>query len=344
MTPPDILASIAATPEWFPHMLDAQGERVTLLRMGEQDYRQASFLDQRILTPASQTQVVRWEDLGASLPAAARRDLQFIFHIGNVGSTLISRLLGELETVFALREPLLLRSFSELLARWSREEAASRIDVLRTLLSRTFHPRQRGIVKATSFTSEIAAQLIPPASKSLFLFASPQAYVENILAGENSRKTAELLAPSRLQRLQRRCGGLALDLEAMPIARKAALGWACEMSSLEANAATLPDDSVMWLDFDRFLTDRPRHFAAIAAHFGHAVDEAAARAIAEGPLMRRYSKALEYEYSPQLRRDILAEARWLHGPAIRDALGWLNALASRYPAVAQAIRRAQKEA
>ncbi len=73
-------------------------------------YRAASFLDQRILTPNSERAEAGWAEL--ALPAEARRDAQYIFHIGNVGSTLISRLLGELPDVFALREPLLLRDFA----------------------------------------------------------------------------------------------------------------------------------------------------------------------------------------------------------------------------------------
>ena len=59
--------------------------------------------------------------------------------------------------------------------------------------------------------------------------------------------------------------------------------------------------------------------------------------------MRLYSKALEYEYSPGIRRDTLAEARVRHGRAIQDALDWLGGAARRYPAAAQAIRRAQRE-
>ena len=122
---------------------------------------------------------------------------------------------------------------------------------------------------------------------------------------------------------------------------KAALGWACEMTSLERAAAALPADSVLWLDFDTFLADPVRHFTAIAGHYEIRVSEARARAIAEGPLMRRYSKALDYEFSPEARRETLAEARFRHGRAIQDGLDWLGGLASRYPVVAQAIRRAQ---
>src|SRR5437870_13531683 len=121
----------------------------------------------------------------------------------------------------------------------------------------------------------------------------------------------------------------------------AALGWACEMTSLDAAAARLPADTVLWLDFDSFLADPAAHFRSIAGHFGHAIDETAARFIVGGPLMGRYSKALDYEYSPELRRQILADARYRHGAAIRDGLDWLAGLARRYTAVAAAIRRAQ---
>jgi hypothetical protein len=197
-------------------------------------------------------------------------------------------------------------------------------------------------VKATSFTSEHADRLVPAGSKALFLYARPDRYLENILAGENSWQTLQMLSPVRLLRLQRRCPGLEADIFAMHDGLRAALGWACEMTSLEAAAARLPDGAVMWLDFDTFLADPVLHFIAIAAHFGHAADDATARAITGGRLMSRYSKALDYKYSPALRSEILADARWRHKAAIRDGLNWLAGLAGRYPAVADAIRRARE--
>jgi hypothetical protein len=317
------------TPEWLPFELDPATDRLTWLRMGEADYRAASFLDQRLLRPESELRHSEWP----AMPADARRDADYIFHIGNVGSTLISRLLGELPTVLALREPLLLRTATE-----------GRFETLAALFSRTFRPAQRAMVKATSFTSEIADRIVQPGSRALFLYATPGHYLENILAGENSWQTLEALSAVRLARLQGRCPGLAADLAGMHDGLKAALGWACEMTSLEQAAAKLPAEAVMWLDFDDFLADPPRHLTAIAAHLGHPIEPAEARAICGGPLMRRYSKALEYEYSPELRREILADARQRHGGAIRDALNWLGDLESRYPAAAQAIRRAEGQA
>ena len=321
------------TPEFLPFELDPASRRVTLLRLGEADYRAASFLDQRLLRPDSALIEAQWSEL--ALPASARRDASYIFHIGNVGSTLISRLLGELPDLFALREPLLLRTFA------ASPPEPEDFDRLTALLSRTFRPEQRANVKATSFTSEIADRLVPAGSKALFLFTRPDRYLENILAGENSWQTLDALSPVRLSRLQGRCPGLEADLARMHDGIRAALGWACEMSSLDAAAGRMPEGSVLWLDFDSFLADPAACFAAVAAHFGHEADEATARAITEGPLMGRYSKALDYAYSPALRREILADARRRHGAAIRDGLNWLAGLAGRYPAVADAIRRAR---
>jgi hypothetical protein len=326
---------IGLTPEWFPFELDPATDRVALLRLSEADYKAASFLDQRVLRPDSEIRQTDWAAL--AMPAAARRDADYIFHIGNVGSTLISRLLGELDAVFALREPLLLRTFAQ------APPSDERFDTLAALLSRTFRPDQRANIKATSFTSEIADRLIRPGSRALFLYATPDHYLENILAGENSWQTLQALSPTRLARLQNRCPGLTADPGRMHDGLKAALGWACEMTSLERAADRLPSGTVLWMDFDLFLTDPARHLSAIAAHFGYRADPAQIQAICEGPLMGRYSKALDHEYSPALRRQILADARQRHAPAIRDALNWLDGLQSRYPAAARAIRRARAE-
>src|SRR3546814_16003598 len=68
-------------------------DRVLIALLGEADYRAASFLDQRLLTDRVGREWRAWNalpDLGAAAP---RPD--FIFHIGHVGSTLVSRLLAE---------------------------------------------------------------------------------------------------------------------------------------------------------------------------------------------------------------------------------------------------------
>jgi hypothetical protein len=70
------------------------------------------------------------------------------------------------------------------------------------------------------------------------------------------------------------------------------------------------------------------------------LDPAGAERLAADPLMRRYSKAAQYEYSRELREAVLAEARREQAPAIAAALRWLDSAASASATVARAVERA----
>jgi hypothetical protein len=331
----------AADPRWFPFFLDLATDQLLLVRMEEAALRAASFLDQRSLAAEAERRHVPWSAAAAATSPDARRDVQYIFHIGHVGSTLLSRLLGEFATILSLREPLLVRNFAEALAggRWNETEAERRLDTLTVLLSRSFRPDQRALVKATSFTSEIAARLVPAGSRALLLYVRPRAYVETILGGDASRQELALLTPSRITRLATRCPGLALQPERMSEAQRAAMGWACEMTSLARSAAMLGPERVLWIDFDTFLARPVETLASAAAHLGHGAPPEEIKALCAGPLMRRYSKALEYDYSPALRRDVLADARRRFGRAIDAALAELEAMGQRWAAVAEVLER-----
>lgn len=339
--------ALAATPHWFPHLLDPVTDRALLVEKSEADYRDCAFLDERSLKPDGARHGVEWWHLAAAFPPSARRDVQYIFHIGHVGSTLISRLLGELPAILSLREPLILRTFAERLgergeaeALWDPGSIPGRLDVLAALLSRTFRPEQRALVKATSFVSAIAADLVPAGSRALLLYARPERYAETILAGPNSRQELAMTAQARLRRLHRSAGAGRWKLWEMGEGEKVAMAWAAEMASLVAAAERLPAESVMWLDFDSFLAAPAESLASLAGFFGIALDSAGAEHLAADPLMRRYSKAAEYEYSRELREAVLAEARREQAPAIAAARRWLDSAARDCPAVAAALERA----
>jgi hypothetical protein len=79
----------------------------------------------------------------------------------------------------------------------------------------------------------------------------------------------------------------------------------------------------------------------IGDDFAFAVDDSKLAEIASGPIMRRYSKALEFEYSPDLRRELIAEAEHLHGPQIESALAMLRSAAEKSPLLGRAMFRAE---
>jgi hypothetical protein len=330
----------------FPQCLDTAFDRVLLTRIDEQELRQASFLDQRIMSNQRWRQWVPWQELqAASGQPQASRD--FIFHIGHVGSTLVSRLLGELDDVLALREPQLLRDFSDLNAvrgspesPWPPEIFEPRLELALGWLSRGFNAGQRALIKTTSFVSEIAGAMLRPGGRALFLYVPPARYIESILAGDNSRTELAMMARSRLVRLHRRCGGPHWNLWELAEAERAAMSWACEMTALEHAAASLPEDRVLWLDFDVFLGNPGERLREIAGHFGHELDPGQANDLVQGPIMQRYSKAPEYSFSPQAREQVLAGAREQRRADIARALGWLNEAGRRARMIRKTLTRA----
>jgi hypothetical protein len=169
--------------------------------------------------------------------------------------------------------------------------------------------------------------------------ARPRNYIASILAGENSVKELGTLADYRSQRLAGR--GIAFP-PAHNDAQRAAAAWACEMTTLEAAAAAMTDRQIAWADFDALLADLSREIGRVATFFSFAADAERLETIVSGPLMQRYSKALEYDYSPSLREQLIAEASRRHGGEIDAALAMLRAAAEKSPLLARALSRAEK--
>ena len=324
---------IAGDARWLAQALDPAAGIVRLIEMSPEEYRAASFLDDRMLQPGLNAQLVPWATIEAAVAGHPRRDARWIFHIGHVGSTLLARMLGELPQVLSVREPRLLRDLTTIADRSPFASTAT------ALYSRTFAPDQLALVKATSFVSEIAPELVPPGERALFMYATPEAYVAGMLAGENSLQELQVLAPVRGRRIADRA-----EMEPpQTLADLAAQAWACEMTSLEQAAEAMPDRTIAWMDFDNALANMPRELARAADLFGFAGAADELQAIAAGPLIRRYSKALEYEYSPGLRRDLLAEATSHHRADIDGALAMLARAAEKSPLLARALQRAGSE-
>src|ERR1043166_9880868 len=89
-----LAAALGRSPELFPHSYDVGADSVSFIRLSEDNYRRASFLDARILGRQSFGRTVAWPQLQAAVAASRLEEgCHFIFHIGHTGSTLLSRLL-----------------------------------------------------------------------------------------------------------------------------------------------------------------------------------------------------------------------------------------------------------
>ena len=326
---------IARDATWLAQALDPSAGMVRLVAMSRDSYRSASFLDDRLIQQPVDAQIVPWPEVEAAMAADLRSDARWIFHIGHVGSTLVSRLLGEIEGVLALREPRLLRD----VALSPPEVRECYVGPVAELMSRTFAAEEIACVKATSFASEVAPALVPPGERALFMYAGPRNYIASILAGENSLKELHALVEMRRQRLEAR--GIIFP-EPSNDAERAAIAWACEMTSLEAAAEAMGDRGIAWADFDTMLPDMAAELGRVADFFGFDTDAERLEAIATGPLMKRYSKALEYEYSPSLRNELIAQEIRLAGRDIDAALAMLGAGSEKSLLLARSLERTRE--
>jgi hypothetical protein len=330
----DPLASaLAASPELFPFALDVRAGTATLLRLSRADYDQASFLDGRIAERARPGRTLAVAALSNAVASAGLREsAHFIFHIGHVGSTLLSRLLGRHPAIFSLREPDILRTLAQ-----SPAAAPTHLPVFLKLWSRCWEPGARAVVKASSFVSDLAAPILARdySPKAILMGVPAETYLATIFAGANAPMEARALAPFRLARLRARLG-CAWRLEEMSEGEIIALGWACEASALAA-ARAQSGERVHVMNFDSFLAQPEQSLGAAFAHFDVVIGESDIADLLAGPEMRTYSKAPEYAYDAALRQRLVNEARSRFGAEIRRGLIWLDKAAKDYAPVASAL-------
>jgi hypothetical protein len=328
-----LAAALAASPELFPHAFDLRSGKVTLLRLSRVDYEQASFLDARIAGAGKASRALPFAQLSdAVLAAAMPESAGFIFHIGHVGSTLLSRLLGRSPTLFSLREPDILRTLAQKPA-----IAASHLPVFLKLWSRSWGAPAQAVVKASSFVSDLAPQILARdyAPKALVMGVAPDRYLATIFGGANAPKEARALAPFRLARLRARLG-CAWRLEELSEGEIVALGWACEASALAA-ATAQSGKRIQVINFDGFLARPDQHLHAAFAHFGVEISADEIASILRGPEMRTYAKAPEYSYDAELRKSVLDEGRARFPAEIRCGLSWLERAAQQFPQIGDAL-------
>ncbi|WOE76556.1 hypothetical protein [Alterisphingorhabdus coralli] len=338
----DLQTTFLSDPGFFPFNIDVTGERVHIARLSLDAIASASFLDQRVLQANTPQGWLEWQQL-AEAGASLTRKPRFIFHIGHVGSTLMSRLLGTHDQVHALREPFALRPMAELGGKvaapdmpWEPKLWQQRLQQLLLWLGRA-PDEQNTIIKASSFVSEIAPEIMAATGPALLLTTKPHIYLATIFAGDAGRAETLSLAAARLNRLHRMLDATPWTLWQMSPGEKVAMSWACEMVAL--SRADSEDGDSLWCDFDVFLDAPHAKFEEIAAVFDLHFEDQALHETLNGPIMQQYSKAPEHGYSPQLRRDVIAQAEHNWAEEIAKGTAWLEAAAKEHPPIANALER-----
>jgi len=341
-----LLSGLAASPDVYVQKVELSRDAALLVQLSESGYRAASFLDDRILTPTTKG---AWTSLQSVLATAAasgaQKPLHFIFHTGHVGSTLLSRLLDESGRVLSLREPLPLRTLADAHdalplpeSLLSSSDFTSLEDALLRLWSRGYAGTHSVVLKATSSACRIAPSLLDrrPGARAVYLNLRAEPYLATLLAGKNSGIDLRGHGSVRIRQLQARIVVPLAPLHSLSLGELAAMSWLAETWN-QHYAVERFGSRVLALDFDELLADCAAAVRSVATHFQLPAESGWLDSIARSPVLTRYSKSPDFEYSPQLRHELLRESRQTNAAQIAAGLRWLDNLAGTHAAVADVL-------
>ena len=342
-----MVARLPASPNIYPQKIDLNSLMVLLVQFDADAYRRASFLDDRILTPATLGAWAAVDKVSdASRLVRNARPVHFIFHTGHVGSTLVSRLLDETGIVLSLREPLPLRTLAEAHDVAGRTDALlsdgefdRNLAMLMRLWGRGYPPTRSVVIKATSSAGRLAATLLSASegSRAIYLNLRAEPYLATLLAGQNSPTDLRGHGPERMRRLQSRTKAPLAPLHSLSIGELAAMSWLAESWSQHDARKQFPA-RILALDFDRLLESVAPNIGRILDHFGLPAETRQLDQISRSPVLTRYSKAPEFAYTPSVRAELIRDSRRRNGDQIRQGLAWLERLGESDAAAAEIVQ------
>lgn len=335
-----LLPDLMSSPRLYPHTLDMEKGNALVIDADREFYKNAVFLDQRVLTPGTKG---AWVPLNILWPyidagkSARVAPANFIFHLGHCGSTLISRLLDELPSVLGLREPLSLRTMAE---GYPLKDALPEggfdgaFKGTYQLLTRRFSPEQQVIIKATSMCNNLAPLLLAqnPANRGLGLFVSLEVFLANMLDKEKVPDIDGFFT-FRVATLKKRVPEMDLDFAALKQPEKIALSWLAEAAELAGLAQSEEKQQVLLMDFDRFLKQKEIHLGMIFNHFGLPGAEEALGRLLASPVFKSYAKKPGFEFTDENRAAILSESKANNKAEIESGLAFIENLIKSHPAL-----------
>jgi len=339
---PGTAAELAGSARWHVHQVLPTG-RAEVVAMTREAYGRSDFLDHRIAVP--QGAAVATLDFARITPLfaeAGHLHTSYIFHISHVGSTLLSKALATRPTVLGLREPQLLRWLAEI--RRDLHEPESRFDqagylaLLQTvlgLLGRTFESGDEVVVKATSFASNLAGDILAlqPQARAIALYSRFEPFAANVLRGKGGWTDVLTQAPSRMRRLHASLGRTPWRLAGMSHGEVVALNWLCEVTELAA-ASRRNAGRVCWIEFDDMMGAGAHAIGEAARFLGipwGTDDNARLRA---SDVLSRYSKDESRAFGQDQRRALLAQVSARHADEIAKGLAWLYRACRDHPELA----------
>jgi len=345
------LERLVDTPELFLRDIDPVRRSAVLATMAEDSYRASSFLDNRIQRAGDRELAIPLDTLRklVSDQGSPHREIDYIFHLGHCGSSLLSRLLGELPGFLALREPPLLmglarshRQLDEPGFPISRPDWNELLELSLVMLGRTWRPSQRALIKPSSHVASLIPMLMrfTGNERAVLLHVDLETYLASMLRPGVRQETRLFARDFRLRDFVRIAGEHAASLDQPSDPQLAAMNWLLQTREF----AVALDDArlqgrLLPVNFDAFLA-APQHTLTAVCRFlraDHSPDMLSA--MLAGPVATRHAKSPATDYDGGQRARELGAARLRHADEIDAGLVWAGELAGKCQAFAGLVER-----
>lgn len=336
------LSRAASDPSWCFQEMDLQLDRAAFVAVREQEYRRTAFLDHRLEASGSKPVITRLESLVNAAAGSRAAPIHWIFHPGHVGSTLISRLLGELDELLPLREPMPLRHLAGL---WREQgDPLAQLDsagyerlehAVWSFLGRTFREGQQSLVKATSDCCNLLERALGahPGSRAIWLDVDLETFLAGMLRNQARRQETRAFAQSRLMDLHRLLGDREIRLFELDIAQMTAVSWLANQGHRLRAQLTDTDGRILALHFHELLEAPGNALSRVLDHLGLPSDEPTMARLMDSPWRRTYAKHPESAFSAGQRYEQLAASRRDNASEISEALAFAEQLCNRHQAL-----------
>jgi hypothetical protein len=335
------LHQIASSPEWYLYDCNAARLEFQLLRLDEEDFRQAIFLDSRLGTHLDNLVPMKVAQISKAFPgkvAGADKPAAYIFHIGHCGSTLLSRALSETDRILPLREPRTLQFLANQLRELNTprclltEKQFQRLGVvILSALERRFNAQQLPLIKATSVCNNLIGPILQThrERKAILLYQPLEPY----LAGRFKRTVSNDLrvqAQFRFDEWQRIPGAPAIILSRLGPAQLGSLAWLTSMWRLLLVDEHI-SDQIQLVDFQEFLGDPQGQLTKLAAFIGIHQRDIEELLVRYPEVSSTYSKDPGMKFSSEVREKTLQLSRQKWSQQISKGLDWAQDMIRRTP-------------
>ena len=344
VSPEVLIDALVADPSLLLQNIDLVGGGSMFVRITEEIYKASMFLDNRLQVKNPQTHITNlWplaELVGKRIPEQA--PLNFVFHVGHCGSTMMSRMLEDLGGVLALREPLPLRwlagaarELNTPLAQLDEDRYLQLQTLLLRLYARTYRNSDTALIKATSDCSFIADRLLAthPSNKAVLLYVSLDTFLTGMLRSDLRRQETLQFSQSRLHDLHSVIGAEHIRLFELDVAQKTAVSWLANVALLHKLTEQKSAEQCLFMNFETFLSEPVPFFKKMTEFLQMDVGDKQIEQVVFGPIIQAYSKDPNFPYNPAARAAELNEARQKYGEEIKAAYDWANQICERFPAL-----------